>query len=329
MASDTQTRPDPPATAPPIRSGSSGPGERVFRALVHAAGGLILLLLAAIAAFLVVKAVPAIKADTVNFITEKKWFPDSDPSVWGILALAWGTLLTSVIALLLAVPVAIGVALFITEYAPRRLAQGLAYVVDLLAAVPSIVYGLWGVFFLVPHINGLSGWLTHYLGWIPLFASESNVYGRSIFTASVVLAVMVLPIIAALSREVFLQTPLANKEAALALGATRWEMIRYSVLPFGRPGVIGAVLLGLGRALGETIAIAVVLAANFDIVVRILEPGGNTIAANIANQFAEAGEIGRGALIASGLVLFAITFVVNLAARAIIARRAAFAEVSA
>lgn len=329
MASDTQTRPDPPATAPPIPSGSSGPGDRVFRTVVLVAAGVILLLLVAIAVFLLAKALPAIKADSVSFLTEKQWFPDNDPPVWGILALAWGTLLTSLIALVIAVPVAIGVALFITEYAPRRLAQVLAYVVDLLAAVPSIVYGLWGVFFLVPHITGLSGWLAHYLGWIPVFSSPSSVFGRSIFTASIVLAVMVLPIIAALSREVFLQTPLTNKEAALALGATRWEMIRYSVLPFGRPGVIGAVLLGLGRALGETIAIAVVLAANFDIVVHILEPGGNTIAANIANQFAEAGETGRGALIASGLVLFAITIVVNLAARAIIARRAAFAEVSA
>jgi phosphate transport system permease protein len=223
----------------------------------------------------------------------------------------------------MAVPVAVGVALFISHYAPRRMAGVLGYVIDLLAAVPSVVYGLWGVIFLVPFMQGPSEFLNEYLGFIPLFGGDL-VAGRSMLTASIVLAVMILPIVAAISREVFLQVPRMHEEAALALGATRWEVIKVAVLPFGRPGVISASMLGLGRAMGETIAVALIFPATFGISFEILTPQGNSIAANIANGFGEATPIGRGALIASGLVLFIITLLVNTGARMIVARRKEF-----
>ncbi|MDP9496520.1 MAG: phosphate ABC transporter permease subunit PstC [Actinomycetota bacterium] len=299
-------------------------GDRVFRGLSLGAGVALLGVLAAIGLFLVVKAVPALRANEGSFLTDAAWDPNARPPVFGIAALAFGTLLSSVLALLMALPVALGVALFISHYAPRRLAGPLGYLVDLLAAVPSVVYGLWGIFFLNDHVKAFSALLERYLGWIPLFDAD-GVYGRSLFLASIVLAIMILPIIASLSREVFLQVPVAQQEAALALGATRWEMIRTAVLPFGRPGVVGATMLGFGRALGETIAVALVLSPGFVISLAILAPSqGNTIAANVALGFAEASDVGRGALIASGLVLFGITLLVNMAARAVIYRRAEF-----
>jgi phosphate transport system permease protein len=218
----------------------------------------------------------------------------------------------------------VGVALFISHYAPRRLAAPLGYLVDLLAAVPSVIYGLWGVMFLVPLLKTPSEWLNSTFGWFPLFAGEGAIGGKTMLAGGIVLAIMILPIIAAISREVFLQAPKMNEEAALALGATRWEMIRMAVLPFGRPGVISASMLGLGRAMGETIAVALIFPATFGISFQILVPQGNSIAANIANGFGEAGDIGRGALIASGLVLFVITLLVNMAARMIINRRKEF-----
>ena len=299
-------------------------GDRVFAGLSQGAGVALLVVLAAIGVFLVVRAVPALRANEGSFLTDVAWDPNARPPVFGIAALAFGTLLSSVLALLMALPVALGVALFIAYYAPRRLAGVLGYVVDLLAAVPSVVYGLWGIFFLNDHVRAFSALLDRHLSWIPLFDAD-GVYGRSLFLASIVLAIMILPIIASLSREVFLQVPTAQQEAALALGATRWEMIRTAVIPFGRPGVIGATMLGFGRALGETIAVALVLSPAFVISLAVLAPSqGNTIAANIALGFAEASEIGRGALIASGLVLFAITLLVNMLARAVIYRRAEF-----
>jgi phosphate transport system permease protein len=294
-------------------------GDTVFPLLVRALGVLILLLMAAIAAFLLLKAVPVIAGDHSNFLTTKIWDPDGTGR-FGIAALAFGSVLTSVIGLLIGVPIAIGVALFISHYCPKPIARPLAYIVDLLAAVPSVVFGLWGLIYLVPNLIPLSKVLNQYLGWIPLFADPSGTYGRSVFTASVVLAVMVLPIIAAISREVFVQTPQDLVEGAFALGATKWEMVRTAVLPYGRSGVVSGIVLGFGRAIGETIAVALVLSANFQISAHVLEPGGNTIAANIANLFADAGQAGRGALIASGLVLFAITLVVNYSARAILRR---------
>lgn len=330
------------AAAGPARPGGSPPpavgqrsltdrrasrGEGSFRGLTRGAGLFVFALIAAIAAFLIGKAIPALQANTENFLTYSNWNPDNIPAKFGIAALAVGTVVSSVLAVVMALPVALGVALFISHYAPRRLAVALGYLVDLLAAVPSVVYGLWALVYLVPSMAGIQRWLHDYLGFIPLF-STNGFYGKSLLVAGVVLGVMILPIIAAISREVFLQTPREQLEGALALGATRWETMRYAVIPFGRSGVIGATVLGFGRAVGETIAVALVLPANYIVSLHILQPEGNSIAANIANVYGAAGSIGRGALIASGLVLFAITIVVNLVARLIVARRSQFREFS-
>ncbi|MEV4457268.1 phosphate ABC transporter permease subunit PstC [Microbispora sp. NPDC049633] len=326
MATSTRTRESGPAMRRSAFRRSRGDGP--FRFASTGAGVVLLAIMAAIGVFLVVKAVPALQANTSRFLTELTWQPNATEPVFGIGALAFGTVLSSLLALVIATPVAVGVALFISHYAPRRLASVLGYVVDLLAAVPSVVYGLWGVAFLVPFMLGPSKFLNDYLGWIPLFGGDTIV-GKSMLTASLVLAIMILPIIAAISREVFLQAPKMQEEAALALGATRWEMIRMSVLPFGRPGVISAAMLGLGRAMGETIAVALIFPATFKITFQILGPYGNSIAANIANGFGEATEVGRGALIASGLVLFVITLLVNTAARFVIARRKEYSRAAA
>jgi phosphate transport system permease protein len=325
----------------PHRSGEAGLGgggalprargfgaERAFHGLTLVAGTAVLLVIAAIAVFLVARAVPALRANTENFWTFAGWFPNDAQPRFGIGALAFGTVLTATLALLVAVPIALGIALYLSHYAPRRVGTALGFLVDLLAAVPSVVFGLWGREIFLRPVQDLSVWLNEYVGWLPLFSGDGP-FGKSLLLGSLVLAIMVLPIITSLSREVFRQTPTANQEAALALGATRWEMIRVAVLPYGRPGVIAAVMLGLGRALGETIALAMTLGITFDISINVLRNGGNSIAANIANTFGEANATGRGALIASGLVLFAITLIVNSTARAIIHRRREFTEPSA
>lgn len=304
--------------------GATRRGDRIFRALSSGSGVFLLAIMAAIGVFLVVQAIPALRENGANFLTAREWETDARPPRFGIAALAWGTLVSSLLALLFAVPVAVGVALFISHYAPRRLASPLGYVIDLLAAVPSVIYGLWGLLWLVPRIRPLHDWLNDKLGFLPIFSGQV-VNGRTLFTAGVVLAIMILPVVAAVSREVFLQVPRAHEEAALALGATRWEMIKTAVLPFGRPGIISAAMLGLGRALGETIAVFLILSPALTVSPRILEPGGATFAQNIAARFNEATVgIGTGALIASGLVLFVITLLVNMAARFVIARRAEF-----
>lgn len=285
-----------------------------------------LAVLALVAVFLVVKAWPALRSAGFDFLTEKAWlFPDQGSAKFGIAALVFGTVLSSAMALLFSVPVAVGSALFTTEYARPVVGRWIGYLIDLLAAVPSVVYGLWGLLFLVPRMVPLQRWLAQHLGFIPFFHNPDNVYGKSMFAAAVVLALMILPIIAAVSREIFRQVPRDSREAAVALGATKWEMIRMSVLPVSRSGVVGSVILGLGRALGETIAIALVLAATFDTSIKVLKPGGNTIAANIATKFGEAGSLARSALIASGLVLFALTLVATIAGRRVLTRTGAAA----
>ncbi|MET7748248.1 phosphate ABC transporter permease subunit PstC [Micromonospora sp. NPDC005367] len=302
--------------------------ERAFRGLTLAAGTAVLVIIAAIAVFLVAKAVPALRADTANFWTYEGWSPNETQPKFGIGTLAFGTVLSAALGLLIAVPVALGIALYLSHYAPRRVGTTLGFLIDLLAAVPSVVFGLWGREIFINPVRDFSVWLNKYFSWIPLFGGEGP-FGKSILLGALVLAIMVLPIVTSLSREVFMQTPTANEEAALALGATRWEMIRTAVLPYGRPGIIAAVMLGLGRALGETIALAMTLGITFGISFNLIQNGGNTIAANIANAFGEANETGRGALIASGLVLFAITLIVNITARVIIYRRREFTESAA
>ncbi|MFI9304990.1 phosphate ABC transporter permease subunit PstC [Streptomyces triculaminicus] len=308
------------APAPAEQKAATRPGDRIFLALSRGSGILLLVIMAAIAVFLTVRATNALSHNEGNFFTTFEWSANSTPPVFGIAVLAFGTVVSSLIAMLIAVPVAIGIALFISHYAPRKLSTPLSYVIDLLAAVPSIVYGLWGALFLVPHLGGLYVWLNDYFGWTGIFEYHDGA-ARSLFTIGILLAIMILPIVTSVSREVFLQAPKMHEEAALALGATRWEVIRMSVLPFGRSGVISASMLGLGRALGETMAVATVLSPSFEIGKSLLDPGGGTFAQNIASSFKESGEIGKDALIASGLVLFVLTLLVNGAARLIIARR--------
>ncbi|WP_225833858.1 phosphate ABC transporter permease subunit PstC [Streptomyces sp. NK08204] len=318
----------PAAEQSSLARGATRPGDRIFLGLSRGAGILLLLIMAAIAVFLTYRASLAISKDHGNFLTTFEWNTGLVPPSFGIAVLAFGTIVSSVIAMVLAVPVAVAIALFVTHYAPRRLAGPVAYVIDLLAAVPSIVYGLWGALVLVPHMNGLYGWLNDYLGWTGLFSWDEGA-PRSMLTVGILLAIMILPIITNVSREVFRQVPQMHEEAALALGATRWEVIRMAVLPFGRSGVISASMLGLGRALGETMAVATVLSPDFLVHASLLNPGGGTFAQNIASKFSEATEFGRDALIASGLVLFVITLVVNGAARLIIARRAEYSGANA
>jgi phosphate transport system permease protein len=291
----------------------------VFAGTAKGAGLLILVILAGVAAFLLVEAYPALTAPAEDI-------PGGEGVLLYVAPLLFGTVLAALIALLVATPLAVAIALFLTYYAHRRLATGLGYVVDLLAAIPSIVFGFWGIATLAPALVPLYAWLDEHLGFIPLFTGPPSATGKTMFTAGLVLAIMILPIISALSREVFSQAPALHREAALALGATRWEMIKMAVLPYGKSGVIASCMLGLGRALGETLAVAIVLSATSGIVTFNLISGTNpsTIAANIALQFPESSGLGVNALIASGLALFVITLAVNMAARAVVNRRADF-----
>lgn len=290
-------------------------GDVVFRRISLAAGITILLALAAVAIFLVAQSIPALVADP----TDLRGQPES---FWHYVGpLAFGTVWAAALALVIAIPLSIGIALFISHYAPRRLAQPLGYIVDLLAAVPSVVYGLWGITVLAPAAVPLYVWLTENLGWFPLFAPPASGTGRTVLTVAIVLAVMVLPIITALCREVFVQTPTLHEEAAFALGATRWEMIRMAVFPYARSGIVSASMLGLGRALGETMAVAMVLSPSAIVSLAILTPENpSTIAANIALNFPESAGLQVNALIATGLILFVITLAVNSIARAIVSR---------
>ncbi|ROQ54776.1 phosphate ABC transporter membrane protein 1 (PhoT family) [Rathayibacter sp. PhB152] len=294
------------------------PADRIFSGTAVASGALILVILAAVALFLVVQSIPALTAspDTIS----------GGAGFWSYVGpLVFGTVYAAGLAMVIAVPIAIGIALFISHYAPRKLAQGLGYVIDLLAAVPSVVFGLWGITVLAPFVQPFYAFLTDVFGWFPLFNGPVSGTGRTILTVALVLAVMILPIVTAISREVFLQTPTLHEEAALALGATRWEMVRTAVLPFGRPGIISASMLGLGRALGETMAVAIVLSPSFVVNFALLQStNSNTVAANIALSFPEAYGLKVNELVASGLMLFVITLLVNMLARYIINRRKAF-----
>ncbi|MDJ0336005.1 phosphate ABC transporter permease subunit PstC [Salinibacterium sp. G-O1] len=295
------------------------PADRIFAGSTIVAGSLILAALAAVAVFLIAQSIPALVVDPAEL-------KGSPSSFWAYVGpLVFGTVWAAFLALVMALPISIGIALFISHYAPRRIAQGLGYIIDLLAAVPSVVFGLWGIKVLAPAVTPLYGWLVDNLGWLPFFAGDVSGTGRTILTVAIVLAVMIIPIITAVTREVFLQTPRLHEEAALALGATRWEMIQMAVIPFGRPGMISAAMLGLGRALGETMVVAMVLSPAL-VVNFVLTSSQNpaTIAGNIALNFPEAHGVDVNALIATGMVLFIITLVINSIARVVINRRKAF-----
>lgn len=331
---DRRDRPGPRSPGGRPEAGITGRsvrlGDRVFKGLAAGSGGLLLVVMAAIAGFLIWKAIPAFTNNTGNLFTTQTWNPQGDPPVFGMAAVFFGTVVAAFIAMIVGVPIAIGIALFISHYASRRLATSLGAVVDLLAAVPSLVFGMWGLYFLIPQTQGFQKWLSDYFGWIPIFdnatATTVGQFGKSLLIAGLVLAIMIIPIVSAVCREVFLQVPRDTIDAAWALGATKWEMIRTAVLPFGRPGMISAAMLGLGRALGETIAVALVLNSGFRINWHLTEPGGDTFASTIALKFGEAGgsPTAIAALIAAGLFLFVITLVVNSIARIVIARRKEF-----
>ena len=302
--------------------------DRLFSFASQGAGVTVLVLVTLVGVFLVSQAIPALARNEASFLTSREWTVGGDAPRFGVLELLWTTTAASVIAMLVAVPVGVCVALFITEYAPQWLRRPAGNLVDLLAAVPSIVYGLWGLIVFRPIVRPIEDWLSSRLSWLPIF-EPTGITGGTIFFIGFVLAIMILPIVTAISREVFAQTPTTHKEGALALGATKWEMIHTAVLPFGKPGVISAAMLALGRALGETIAVTFIvstLAVGSDWTWSLFN-GGETFASRIANNAAEFDSPQKtGAFIAAGLVLFILTFVVNAIARVVIERRKAFTE---
>ncbi|HMC49737.1 MAG TPA: phosphate ABC transporter permease subunit PstC [Solirubrobacterales bacterium] len=290
-------------------------GDRVFSRTAVLAAVTVLLLLAGVAIFLLSEGFPALTA-SASELPEGKTFVDY------VAPLAFGTVLAAALAALVAVPLAVAVALFITHVAPPRIALTLGYLVDMLAAIPSIIYGLWGIFVLGPAAVPVMRWLEEKLGFIPIFDGPASVTGRTMLVAGLVLAVMILPIVSAVAREAFAQAPRRLQEGAQALGATRWETIRMTVLPFGRSSVISGAMLGLGRALGETMAVTIILSVSGAVTFNLISQANpSTIAANIALNFPESSGLAINALIATGLVLFAITLVTNMGARAIIARQ--------
>jgi phosphate transport system permease protein len=289
-------------------------GDRIFAGTARLAAVLIMVALAGVAIFLVIEGAPGLTAPADIYRPADNFWSYVGP-------LVWGTILAAIVALVIAVPFSIGLALFISHYAPPRIAAPIAYVIDLLAAIPSVVYGLWGGLALASAMTPTIDWLYGNLDWIPLFAGPPSVTGRTMLTAGIVLAIMVIPITTAISREVFAQTPRLHEEAAMALGATRWEMIRLAVFPYARSGVVSGVMLGLGRALGETMAVAMVLSATPIVTLNLISNSNSaTIASNIAANYKEATPDRQALLIATGLVLFLVTFAVNFLARLIVAR---------
>ena len=287
-------------------------GDSIFSGLSLGAGVLILAVLAAVALFLFLQALPTFQAPAEEI--------SGGAGFWSyIWPMVIGTVIAAVIALVIATPIGVLVALYISHYAPARIAKPVGYVIDLLAAIPSVIYGAWGTTVLASSVVPFYDWLSTNLGFVPIFGGPASQTGKTMLTAGIVLAIMILPIITAMSRELFVQTPKLHEEVALALGATRWEMIRMTVLPFARPGIISAVMLALGRALGETMAVALVLSSG-PLTASLVQSGNQTIAAEIALNFPEAYGLRLSELIAAGLILFVITLVVNMIARAIVAR---------
>jgi phosphate transport system permease protein len=295
--------------------------DRAYRFLATGAGLLTLGILALIGLFLALQALPAFRQMGFAFFWTQAWQPDGPKHQFGVAAVLYWTVVIATIALAIAVVVSIPCALYITEYAPRRLRRTLIGLVDLLAAIPSVIYGIWGLAFLEPHVVSVSAWLAKNLGFIPIFQSDRANYAGSAVIAGLVVSIMIMPICTSVMREVFSQTPPGEKEAALALGSSRWGMVRAVVLPFGRGGIIGGSMLGLGRALGETIAVSLIISPIFLINSHWVQSGANSIAAMIALLFGEATrQYGIPALMAAGLTLFAVTLLVNFLASLIVAR---------
>ncbi len=322
--------PPPGAPLPTPRQlvASRDRGDRIFRGGSLSTGLAVLAIMAGVGLFLSIEAWDALSKTGFSFLTTAEWQPDRGE--FGIAAVLTGTVAIALVAVAVALPISMGTALFITEVAPPRLRSTFVAMVDLMAAVPSVVYGLWGLFFFQDLAVGLSRWISRWFGWIPIFevtGSEPNsplpnltVYTASTFIAGIVVALMVMPIQCSIMREVFSQVPVGEREGALALGATRWGMIRIVSLPFARGGIIGGTMLGLGRALGETIAVYLIISPRFDINFNVLEAGGNSVSSLIALRFGESSGFGLSALMAAGLALFAMTLVVNFTASAFVAR---------
>ncbi|HEY5528267.1 MAG TPA: phosphate ABC transporter permease subunit PstC [Thermoleophilia bacterium] len=298
------------------RKGVGRRADSLFAILAGVCGTLILIALAYMVFSTTRTALPVFRSEGISFVTGSNWDPNTDH--YQILPLIFGTIVTSIIALIVAVPMSVGVALFLTEYAPKRLRTPVEYAVDLLAAVPSVVYGLWGLLVVLPYfLRPISNFVSKYLGFIPIFSGPST--GLSYFAAGIILSIMITPIITSLCREVFKSVPSADRHAAFALGATRWEMIKEAVLPRSRGGVVGATMLGLGRALGETIVVALLIGSSPVINASIFKPG-SSIAGAIANGWGEATGLQTSALVGAGVVLFAITIAINMIARGIVWR---------
>lgn len=322
------TPPEPRPPDPRVISGRRERGDRIFGRGVMATGLVVLLLMLAVGSFLLIEAGDALRVTGLSFFTTSEWEPDR--GVFGIASVLLGTVMIALVAVAVALPISMATALFTTEVAPPRLRSTLVSLVDLMAAVPSVVYGLWGLFFFQSGAISLSRWLSTWMGWLPFFSvsghdSSSALPNMSVFTAStfiagIVVALMVMPIQCSVMREVFSQVPVGEREGAFALGATRWGMIRIVSLPFARGGIIGGTMLGLGRALGETIAVLLIISPRFDINLNILEAGGNSVSALIAGRYAEASDFSLSALMAAGLALFAMTLVVNFTASWFVAR---------
>ena len=316
------------AEAPRVIRPGITPGDLVFRGVSRSAGLLMLVVMGGIGVFLAIRAAPAFRVYGWNFLVQHQW---SSPDVHkvGIASVALGSVLVALVAIVVSFPLAMLTALYITEYAPRRLRQTFITVMDLMAAVPSVVYGLWGFSVLESAVPYFSRWLQTYLPFVPIFHVDADphaavweepMYEKSIFLAGLTVSMMVIPIACSVMREVFSQAPPGEREAALALGGTRWGTIRSVVLPFGRGGIVGGTMLGLGRALGETIAVSLIISPTFTMSTHIVQRGGDTISALIALQFGDAKGVRLDALMAAGLVLFAITLVVNVIAGFVVAR---------
>jgi phosphate transport system permease protein len=315
-----------------LKLDSTGRGvvaDRLYQTVCIAAGAAVLVILGLILIYTTKQALPAFRREGLGFVFRDNWVPN-DPdgpdgpqtAHFGAWAFVYGTLIVSAIALLFAIPIAIGIALFITEQAPRRLRGPVVSVIDLLAAVPSVVYGLWGILVVAPNIEGLYGSIHDLVGRVPVFGRLLGVpvsSGRSFMTAGLIVAIMITPIITSITREVFWTVPTDDKNGALALGATRWEMIRGVVFPHSFGGVVGATMLGLGRAMGETIAVALTIGAATQITPNLFQ-SGNAMPAVIVQQFGESSGDFQAALIGLGVVLFGITVLVNLLARVVVSR---------
>jgi len=311
--------PDAPSQPIAVTTEYSTP-DRIYRRGVWVVAMGVLVLLFLIGAFLLKGGLPAFRVAGWRFFSTSGFQTLGAHPVFGVLASLVGTIEVAAVAMIVGTPVAIGTALFLSEYAPMKSRRSLIAVIDLAAAIPSIIFGLWAVFELQPNVVGFSTWLSRHFSFIPFFKVVSPPLNASLFIAGLVVGLMIVPIIASISREVFSLAPLGEREAALALGASRWQMIRTVVLPFGRGGVIGSVMLGLGRALEETIAVSIILGGSFALSAHILQHGGSTISQLIAVNFGSGGKLGLQDLLLCGFVLFVLTLIINLIASAIVNR---------